>query len=91
MSERVIAQVTAWPTSDDDPIQIVECNPDPDAPSVDEMCRVIDGLREVIETAISSGDWVVDGACDPEIILQAAYEVLRELEYQKDDEFAEPA
>jgi len=39
---------------------------------------VVVGLIEVMEQAIRSGDWVVDGACDPDSILNHAKQQLRE-------------
>jgi len=35
-------------------------------------------LVEVIEQAIKAGDWVVDGACDPDMAIEQAKRVLRE-------------
>ena len=34
-------------------------------------------LVETVERAIASGDWKVDGACDPDIDLEYARRVLR--------------
>lgn len=43
---------------------------------VDE-CLIIAGLLEAIEQAQKSGDWVVDGACDPDMVIDAAEVYLR--------------
>lgn len=35
-------------------------------------CLIIAGLLESIEKSQKSGDWVVDGAFDPDIVIDAA-------------------
>ena len=40
-------------------------------------CLIIAGLLEAIEQSQKSGDWVVDGACDPDIVIDAAEVYLR--------------
>ena len=46
--------------------------------------EIIKGLVEVIEQAIRSGDWKVDGACDPDFILEEARDTLRGAGYVTD-------
>lgn len=43
-----------------------------------ELVEHITELVEVIEAAITSGDWKVDGACDPSLALQRAKRVIGE-------------
>lgn len=40
-----------------------------------ESCEIIARLLEAIEQAQKSGDWIVDGACDPysDIVMAKAY------------------
>lgn len=38
---------------------------------------IIANLVDAIESAIEKGDWVVDGACDPDIALSNAVEYLK--------------
>lgn len=40
-------------------------------------------LLNVVEQAIKSGDWKVDGACDPDWSMQRAEECLKENEYRR--------
>lgn len=42
-----------------------------------DACLIIVGLLETIERAQSSGDWVADGACDPDMIVNQANGYLR--------------
>jgi len=37
-----------------------------------EIKDVVEELVEIIQTAILAGDWKVDGACDPELVIQRA-------------------
>jgi len=46
--------------------------------------RIIIDLVEIIEAAIRSGDWKVDGACDPDLVLSVAEDHLREHGYTRD-------
>ena len=46
--------------------------------------KIILGLVEVIEAAIKSGDWKVDGACDPDMILDMAEDYLRDMGWTRD-------
>jgi hypothetical protein len=39
------------------------------------------GLLEVIRQAISSGDWKVDGACDPDLNIALAEQALKPRNY----------
>ena len=41
-------------------------------------------MLEVMESAISSKDWIVDGACDPDIVMADAEEALKEAGYCRD-------
>ena len=41
-------------------------------------------LLEAVEVAIASGDWKVDGACDPDFVIQRAKKAIRETELIKD-------
>lgn len=41
-------------------------------------------LTETMEAAIRSGDWVVDGACDPDMILSEANDMLETAGYVRD-------
>ena len=41
---------------------------------------IIEELVGIIEVAINAGDWKVDGACDPELILKRAKRYLEECE-----------
>jgi hypothetical protein len=41
-------------------------------------------LLEAVEAAIASGDWKVDGACDPDVVIQRAHKALRETELIKE-------
>lgn len=38
-------------------------------------------LLEIVEHAIIVGDWKVDGACDPEMIINACEEALEQLTF----------
>jgi hypothetical protein len=38
---------------------------------------------EVIEAAIESGDWQIDGACDPSMAIHSLYEAIAEAEKKK--------
>ena len=40
------------------------------------MREELKDLLEAVETAIASGDWKVDGACDPDAVIQRARNVL---------------
>jgi hypothetical protein len=33
--------------------------------------KLMDAAFEIMQAAIKSGDWKVDGACDPDMVLQA--------------------
>ena len=51
------------------------------------MCdrdQVIIDLLEVMAMAISSGDWKVDGACDPDYVIERAKYYLREHGWRTD-------
>ena len=41
-------------------------------------------LLETVEAAIASGDWNVDGSCDPDAVIQRAKKALRETELVKE-------
>lgn len=41
-------------------------------------------LLEAVEAAIASGDWKVDGACDPDAVIQRAKKALIETELVKE-------
>lgn len=43
--------------------------------------EIILNLLDVIETAIKSGDWVVDGANDPDIVINQTHRYLRSRGY----------
>ena len=43
--------------------------------------EVIKDLVEVMESAINSGDWKVDGACDPTMVLIRAKKHIEESKY----------
>lgn len=58
-----------------------------------EYDEIIIGLVEAIEQSIEIGDWKIDGRCDPDMILSAAKEYLREKGFQRnsiDNSFIEP-
>ena len=40
------------------------------------MKQALEDLIEAVETAINAGDWKVDGACDPTLVLMRAKEAL---------------
>jgi hypothetical protein len=44
--------------------------------SIDAMKQAL----EVIEAAIESGDWQIDGACDPSMAIHSLYEAIAEAE-----------
>ena len=46
--------------------------------------EIIKNLVEVMEAAIRSGDWEVDGACDPCSLLSEAGDMLRTAGYTRD-------
>ena len=46
--------------------------------------EIIKGLIEVMQSAIDSGDWNIDGACDPYSIMSRAAKALREEGYDLD-------
>ena len=48
------------------------------------MREELKDLLEAVETAIASGDWKVDGACDPDLVIQRAKKALRETELIKE-------
>lgn len=48
------------------------------------MREELKDLLEAVETAIASGDWKVDGACDPDAVIQRAKKALRETELIKE-------
>jgi hypothetical protein len=33
------------------------------------LLKLLESARDCIKTAIDAGDWVVDGACDPEALI----------------------
>lgn len=43
--------------------------------------EVLQDLLEVVEQAIASGDWKVDGACDPDMEIYRAKQILGESQY----------
>ena len=45
-----------------------------------EMRQALEDLIEAVETAINAGDWKVDGACDPTLVLIRAKEALAQPE-----------
>lgn len=47
------------------------------------MREELKDLLEAVETAIASGDWKVDGACDPDSVIQRARKILKETEMIK--------
>jgi predicted lipid-binding transport protein (Tim44 family) len=47
--------------------------------SIDAMKQAL----EVIEAAIESGDWQIDGACDPSMAIHSLYEAIAEAEKQE--------
>lgn len=47
----------------------------------DELREVAKDLLESVNSAIKTGDWKVDGVCDPELVIQRARKALKE----KDD------
>ena len=49
-----------------------------------EQIENIKELIEIMETAINSGDWRVDGACDPEMAMRRAQQLLRDSGYERD-------
>jgi len=46
--------------------------------------EIIRKMLEVMESAISSKDWIVDGACDPDTVMADAEEALKEAGYCRD-------
>lgn len=46
--------------------------------------QMISQLVELMEAAIRSGDWKVDGACDPDMLLSEAEDMLRDAGYTRD-------
>jgi hypothetical protein len=48
------------------------------------MREALQDLLEAIDLAIYSGDWKVDGACDPDPAIQRAKKALRETELIKE-------
>lgn len=46
--------------------------------------ELIKELVEMMEHAIRSQDWIVDGACDPDSVLRRADQHLREQGYTRD-------
>lgn len=42
------------------------------------MIEIIEELVDSIEQAIKSGDWVVDGACDPTAVLVRAKKAIQD-------------
>lgn len=48
------------------------------------MREELKDLLEAVETAIASGDWKVDGACDPDAVIQRAKKALRETDLVKE-------
>lgn len=57
-----------------------------------EHVEVLRGLSEVCRAAIKSGDWKVDGACDPDAVLRRADAAIASLSAQQPaavDEMAE--
>ena len=47
-----------------------------DAERIEHLERVLMQAREVMQAAIDSGDWTVDGACDPDSCFAAIDEAL---------------
>ena len=43
------------------------------------MIEVLKQALELIETAIKSGDWIVDGACDPDKVIHGLRQAIAEL------------
>lgn len=41
-------------------------------PPMAPLAHALDALMEIVEHAIASGDWKVDGACDPDMALTIA-------------------
>ena len=43
---------------------------------MNEALEILNDLLEVVEQAIQSGDWKVDGACDPDMEIYRAKQLL---------------
>lgn len=48
------------------------------------MREELKDLLEAVEAAIASDDWKVDGACDPDLVIQRAKKAIRETELIKE-------
>ena len=48
------------------------------------MREELKDLLEAVEAAIASGDWKVDGACDPDLVIQRAKKAIRKTELIKE-------
>ena len=46
----------------------------------EELYESLKGLLDVVQGAIASGEWAVDGACDPDMEINRAIQVLTEYE-----------
>ncbi len=46
-----------------------------------QALAVLVSLVECVESAIDSGDWKVDGACDPSLFIDVACALLRDAGY----------
>ena len=49
------------------------------------MRKALEELLDVVESAIRSGDWKVDGACDPDSAIASAKKALAQPEQNVDD------
>jgi hypothetical protein len=49
--------------------------------SDDNVNEIISSLLEVMQESIDRGDWLVDGACDPDSVICRAKEYLRQNGY----------
>lgn len=54
-----------------------------------ETAETIADLINTIEAAIRAGDWKVDGACDPDEVLQRTEKVLRHFGWERVDGIAD--
>ena len=46
------------------------------------MRKALEELLDLVESAIKSGDWKVDGACDPDSVIVSAKKALEQLKIQ---------
>jgi len=49
------------------------------AAAAPRLYKALEDLVEIIDTAIESGDWKVDGACDPDLTIRAFHQAQTEL------------